>query len=152
MFRVSPIPQNAVVYDPLYGMYTFIDANMLRIGFVGISKFGRIIHENVKVTVLANNTSGRTTKVSSIGFIVLKKITVPANSTLVVYSEAVEVFRYANTGATAVEIDLENEYGARIYGSSIDFEIVLASAVTTNTDYDVLIKGIEIPRVIEPIR
>jgi len=151
-FRIPALtPREAfTVYDPIRGVFEPVDANVLRLYVLGIGSWGKIVDENVVVTVPAGSTTGKSSYGSEKGFIVIRKITIPANVKNVnIYADGVKVFTKSG-GTSAITVDLFSEYGATVYGKTIDIEIELASAPSSDTNYTVTIKGTDIPTVQEP--
>ena len=138
------------VFDPNYGGYEPIDANLLRLLILGVGSDGEIVDKDVTVTVKANETSGKQPVNSAHGYLVIRKVTIPAGVTLNVYADGSKVFSKKNTGSSAITIDLASEYGFPIYGASFDLEIVVDSAPSEDKDYTVTIKGVDVPKIQSP--
>ena len=141
-------------WDPLIKAPVLPDANAIRIDTIGVGYWGKIVDKSVDVTIKAGETSGKTSLISDIadGYIVIKKITIPAGTKLSLYADGSLVFEYDNTGGTSdVTIDFVSEYGRSIYANTFDIELSVTTAPSSDTTKTVKVKGINVPPIQKPM-
>jgi len=126
------------IWDSKYQTLTAIDAELLRIYALG-TKLPKVVSESI--TIAANETTGEKTVWNSDDQLVIKKIEFTVPSGLTVTKVTLDIDGNTVELDYASSIDIEQVFGAKVYGNVIKIKLTVDTAPSSDQNVDVKIYG-----------
>ena len=126
------------VWDPRYNTAVAIDAEVLRLIALG-TKTPVVVTKTL--TIASGNSEGEVTVWEKDSQLVVKRLKFTVPSGVTITSIVLDIDGNTVTIDYADEVDLEEVFGSKVYGTVIKVKLVASAAVSSDTDITVKVYG-----------